>query len=64
MEESYGNNVRFYEMNVQENSGISDELGIKYIPTTIIYSGGKALKRIIGVPEKDEIAGVIDSIIY
>jgi thioredoxin 1 len=58
--EQYAESVRFYKLNVDENSSVSQRYGIKGIPTLIIFNGGREEERIVGATSREALARTID----
>jgi thioredoxin-like negative regulator of GroEL len=48
--------VPFFELNVAENPGISDDLGIRAVPTTLIMKNGTELKRFEGPYSREALS--------
>lgn len=46
-------------LNVDENKVIASKLGVRNIPTLILYKNGEELRRIIGLQSKEQIMSQI-----
>ena len=49
------------KVNIDEHPELAQRFGVMSIPTLILFKGGAAEKKSIGVVGKDKIAGMIDS---
>lgn len=47
--------VRIAKVNVDENPGIAGQLGIRSIPTLMLYKGGKMTSQKVGAAPKGEL---------
>ena len=47
--------VRIAKVNVDENPGIAGQLGIRSIPTLMLYKGGKLTSQKVGAAPKGEL---------
>lgn len=48
--------VRFAKLNVDENPAPAARFNVRSIPTLLIFSGGREIDRIVGVPSRTELA--------
>ena len=48
--------VKIAKVNVDENPGIAGELGIRSIPTLLLYKGGKQVGQKIGAAPKGDLS--------
>lgn len=58
--EEYSGKAGVYKMNVDENTTIPNQLGIRGIPTLIVFKGGQEQERIVGAVNRDAIAKVME----
>ena len=60
--EKYNEKVKVVKLNVDENNGLPSSLGIKGIPTLILFRDGEEGERIVGVPSnaKEFISQMLD----
>ncbi|MDE2991417.1 MAG: thioredoxin [Chloroflexota bacterium] len=58
--QDYDGQVTFAKMDVDENPDTPMELGIRGIPTLIIFNGGAEVGRIVGFRPKADIKSQID----
>jgi len=56
----YDGKARVGKLNVDENNEISAKLGIKGIPTLILFKNGTEQERVVGATTKDNIARMLD----
>lgn len=54
------NNVRIGKMDADENEDTLKELGIRSIPTILIYKDGEIVERHVGGASKDQLKSLID----
>lgn len=52
--------VTFVKVNVDENPKTATSFGIRGIPTLLLFSGGQEVERLIGLTNKETIAGIIE----
>ena len=57
----YAGNALFGKLNVDEAQDVAAEFGVMSIPTTILFSGGKEIKRIVGAQQKHALKSEIDA---
>jgi thioredoxin 1 len=50
-------------MNIDKNTKTAEKLGIKSIPTLIIYKNGKEIQRFIGLQSDEMLMNAMDKII-
>lgn len=58
--EKFSGSVRFYKLNIDENSSVTQRYGVKGIPTLIIFNGGKEAERVVGVSSKEALSRTIE----
>jgi len=58
--ESYGNEITFAKVNVDELPELANEFGIRSIPTLLLLRDGNIVERLIGVRPRQELARVLD----
>ena len=61
--EEYEGKASVFKMNVDENSNVPQQFGIRGIPTLILFKGGQEQERIVGSVTRDAIAKVVDKYI-
>jgi thioredoxin 1 len=61
--EKYAGSASVVKLNVDENPQVSNQYGIKSIPTMILFSGGKEEERLVGATNKDVISRMLDKCI-
>ena len=59
----YSGKLKFAKLNVEENSDLSGEFGVRGIPCLIVFNKGKEVDRIVGSMEKDALKEKIDAIL-
>jgi thioredoxin 1 len=58
--EKYSTTARVVKLNVDNNPAISQQYGIKGIPTLIVFKAGKEEERLVGATSKEAISRMID----
>ncbi|TLG79353.1 thioredoxin [Methylocystis sp. B8] len=48
--------VKFVKLNIDENPAVASKLGIRSIPTLILFKGGKAAAQKVGAAPKGELS--------
>jgi len=48
--------VKIVKLNIDENPGVASKLGIRSIPTLIIFKGGVAAAQKVGAAPKGELS--------
>ena len=59
----YNGKANICKVNTDENQTLSVKLGIRSIPTMLIYKDGVLLKTIVGVKPKAELSEIIDELL-
>jgi len=59
LEEEY-QNVDFKSVNIDEESGLASEYGIRAVPTLVIEQSGEEVNRFVGFTEADTLREAID----
>jgi len=54
-------NVHFVKVNVEDNRDFAMELGIRNVPTVVIYNGETIAGKKVGARPDNEYAAIIDS---
>ena len=57
---SYSEKTRVVKLNVDDNAATAQRLGIKGIPTLILFKGGVEADRIVGNTSRENISRMID----
>ncbi len=55
--------VKFVKVNTDEHSANASKLGIRGIPTLLLYKGGKEADRVVGFTPKAELKKRLDSLV-
>ena len=58
--EKYAGSATVVKLNVDDNPAVSQQYGIKGIPTLILFKNGKEEERVVGATSKEAIARMID----
>ncbi|MCI0488561.1 MAG: thioredoxin [Blastocatellia bacterium] len=58
--EQYDGKAKVVKLNVDDNNQTAQRLGIKGIPTLILFNGGSEADRVVGVTSKDNLSRMID----
>ncbi len=55
--------VKFVKVNTDEHSANASKLGIRGIPTLLLYKGGKEADRVVGFTPKADLKKRLDSLV-
>lgn len=58
--QEYAGRVRVGKMDTDQNPGIPTQFGISGIPTVILFKGGQAIDRSVGLVPKSKLASMLD----
>ncbi len=58
----YAGRVEFAKMNIDENSLIASQYGVKGVPTLLFFKGGELVTRRVGLQPKEAIARQLEAI--
>lgn len=58
--EKYQGKAKVFKLNIDDNNQTPMSLGVKGIPTLILFKGGAEADRVVGATSKDNIARMID----
>lgn len=61
--EAYKDRVGVFKMNVDENTKVPQQLGIRGIPTLLVYKGGFEQERLVGAVTQAAISRLIEKYI-
>jgi thioredoxin 1 len=61
LEKAKSQNSRILKINVDENRDLASQMGIKSIPTSIVFQNGSALDKKVGAMSMDEIRSMLTS---
>lgn len=59
----YAGRVDFAKVNVDENTKLATEYGVRSIPTLLIFKDGKPLTQMVGLRSKAELKKQLDAIL-
>jgi thioredoxin len=57
---SYGDEITFAKVNVDELPELADEFGIRSIPTLLLLRDGNVVERFVGLRPRQELARALD----
>ena len=57
----YAGKARIGKVNTDENPGIATNYQISAIPTVMLFNGGQAVEKFVGVTPKDRFSSALDS---
>jgi thioredoxin 1 len=63
LSKEYSGKVKFAKVNVDENSKIPANYGVRSIPTLIMFKGGKIVEQVIGAVPKSQIENVLKKVL-
>ena len=58
--EKYGNDIDFAKLNVDELPEVAGELGIRSIPTLILFKGGQVAEQVVGTRSFQDLAALLE----
>jgi thioredoxin-like negative regulator of GroEL len=61
MAEKYRGRIKIGKMNIGDNLHLSTSLGVRKIPTLILFKEGKAVDRVTGSIPEDRLEKLIES---
>jgi thioredoxin 1 len=61
--DSYGERLTIAKVNTDENQQVASQLGIRGIPTLILFMGGREVDRVVGVLPRAALQARIDAAI-
>jgi thioredoxin 1 len=53
--------IEVAKLNVDENPELAQSLDVMSIPTMLLFKGGKPVQRIVGLTNKDRLAGAVNA---
>ena len=62
-ETRFGDSVRFFSVNIEENQKLGDDAGILVVPTVVFYKNGRAVNRVFGLQNEDKFASLVEDVI-
>ena len=63
MAKEYEGKMKFVKVDIDSNSNIASEMGIRSIPTLIIFKNGDIADQVIGVVSEIQLKKIIDKIL-
>jgi thioredoxin 1 len=57
--EQFAETATVVKMNVDENSNVPQQFGIRGIPTLILFKGGKEVERVVGAVSREAMATLV-----
>ncbi|MCO4782378.1 MAG: thioredoxin [Candidatus Cloacimonetes bacterium] len=57
----YGESLKIYKANVEENPKLAQKFKVRSIPSMILFKDGEAIKTMVGALGKDELKQKIDN---
>lgn len=61
--QEYEGKAKIGKINTDENQDIAAEYGVMSIPTFIVFKGGKAVKKMIGMQDKRNLIAAIEEVL-
>jgi thioredoxin 1 len=59
LQSEFANSVKFYSLNVDENSAVTAEYMVKSIPTLVFFKDGQVSECLVGNQTKDRVKNTI-----
>ena len=61
--EAYAGRAKVVKINVDEENQVAGTMGVRSIPTIVLYSDGEAKKVMVGARPKEELTKLLDELI-
>ena len=61
--EQFGKKASIAQMNVDENQETAQRLGIRSIPTLVLFKNGREIQRFVGIHSREKLSSAIAEII-
>jgi thioredoxin 1 len=59
----YAGKIRVVKVNVDENQQVAGSLGIRSIPTVVLYHDGAIVETLIGLRPKEQFVALVEKVI-
>lgn len=59
--DEYADKANIAKMNIDENPAVAGKLGVRSIPTIIVFKNGEPVGNIVGAASKSQIAKLVDN---
>ena len=59
--DEYADKANIAKMNIDENPAVAGKLGVRSIPTIIVFKNGEPVGNIVGAASKSKIAELVDN---
>jgi thioredoxin 1 len=59
----YRGKLKIVKLNIDDNQQVAGSLGIRSIPTIILFKGGQERERVIGLRPKGDFVNIIDKLV-
>ena len=63
LEQDYKGKIPFYEVDVEEESGLFEKMMMKGVPQVVIFDNGEVVEKLAGSHEEDEYIDAIEKYI-
>ncbi|WP_288530999.1 thioredoxin [uncultured Secundilactobacillus sp.] len=60
LEETYGGQIKFAKLNVDNNQELAMTYKVMSIPSLVLFKDGKAIEKVTGLYPKDKLATYLD----
>ena len=61
--EEYAGRAKVVKINVDDESQVAGSMGVRSIPTLVLYSGGEPKKTLIGARPKEELVSLLNEVL-
>ena len=58
--DEYAGRAKIVKINVDEEQSVAGAMGVRSIPTLVLFKDGKALQNLVGVKPKEELKKLLD----
>jgi len=63
VEKEYEGKMKFVKVDIDSNQNVASEMGIRSIPTIIIFKNGDIAEQVIGVMSEVQLKKIIDKVL-
>jgi thioredoxin 1 len=61
--EQYAGRIKVVKVNVDENQQVAGSMGIRSIPTVVLYNGGQVVETVIGLRPKEQFVSLVEKVL-
>jgi len=61
--EQYAGKIKVVKVNVDENQQVAGSMGIRSIPTVVLYNGGAVVETMVGLRPKEQFVSLVEKVL-